>query len=134
MELTVSKGRGFVPVENREKEKLELGTIAIDAIYTPVKNVNFEIENVRVEQFTNYDRLVLDITTDGTITPNEAVKTAASILVDHFNFFSVPKAKKEEVKRVEKKEVEEKLPAKKEEEKDEKPTKRKRGRPKKIVT
>lgn len=86
VQLTVAKGRGYVPVENREKERLALGTIAVDAIYTPIKNVNFTTQNVRVGQMTNYDRLVLDVTTDGTVDPTEAVKQAAKILVDHFQF------------------------------------------------
>lgn len=86
LELTVGKGRGYVPVENREKERLPLGTIAIDAIYTPVKNVNFTNANVRVGQMTNFDKLSLDITTDGTITPTEALTQATTILVDHFQF------------------------------------------------
>ncbi len=86
LELTVGKGRGYVPVENREKERLPLGTIAIDAIYTPVKNVNFTNANVRVGQMTNFDKLNLDITTDGTITPAAALTQATTILVDHFQF------------------------------------------------
>ncbi|MBI5466811.1 MAG: DNA-directed RNA polymerase subunit alpha, partial [Candidatus Kerfeldbacteria bacterium] len=86
LELTVGRGRGYVPVENREKERLPLGTIAIDAIYTPVKNVNFSNTNVRVGQMTNFDKLTLDITTDGTLSPVEALKQATTILVDHFQF------------------------------------------------
>ncbi|MEK7637764.1 MAG: DNA-directed RNA polymerase subunit alpha [Patescibacteria group bacterium] len=86
MELTVGPGRGYVPVENREKERLPLGTIALDAIYTPMKNVNFTTENVRVGQMTNYDKLNLEITTDGTITPPDALEQATKILVDHFQF------------------------------------------------
>ncbi len=86
VELTVGKGRGYVPVENREKERLPLGTIALDAIYTPMKNVNFTNENVRVGQMTNFDKLHLDITTDGTITPADALEQATKILVDHFQF------------------------------------------------
>lgn len=86
LELTVAKGRGYVPVENREKERLPLGTIALDAIYTPMKNVNFTTENVRVGQMTNYDKLVLDISTDGTISPTDALEHATKILVDHFQF------------------------------------------------
>ncbi|MFH0819223.1 MAG: DNA-directed RNA polymerase subunit alpha [Patescibacteria group bacterium] len=85
MKITVQKGRGYVPVEAREKEKMEVGYIAIDAIYTPIKNVNYHIEHVRVEQMTNYDKLILDIKTDGTITPQAAVSEAAKILVDHFS-------------------------------------------------
>lgn len=84
IDLIASRGRGYVPVEQREKEHHEIGFVAIDAIYTPVKNVNFTTEHVRVEQITNYDRLILDITTDGTITPTEALMQAANIMVDHF--------------------------------------------------
>lgn len=86
MDLTVGTGRGYVPVETREKERLPLGTIALDAIYTPMKNVNFSNENVRVGQMTNYDKLILDVTTDGTITPAAAVEQATKILVEHFQF------------------------------------------------
>jgi DNA-directed RNA polymerase subunit alpha len=86
MELTVQSGRGYIPVENREKEKLPIGTIAIDAIYTPVKNVNFKTEHVRVEQMTNFDKLILDITTDGTMKPEDALAQAAQIMVEHFQF------------------------------------------------
>lgn len=86
LELTVAKGRGYVPVENREKERLPLGTIALDAIYTPIKNVNFSNQNVRVGQMTNYDKLILDVVTDGTISPLEALQQASKILVDHFQF------------------------------------------------
>lgn len=100
-EFTVSPGRGFVPVENREKEKLDIGTIAVDAVYTPVRNVNFDVEHVRVEQMTNYDRLILDIRTDGTVSPVEAVRAAGVILVDHFRFLAdtlPPSALAEEAK------------------------------------
>lgn len=86
LDLTIGTGRGYVPVETREKERLPLGTIALDAIYTPMKNVNFTNENVRVGQMTNYDKLILDVTTDGTITPAEAVEQATKILVEHFQF------------------------------------------------
>lgn len=86
VELTVGKGRGYVPVENREKERLPLGTIAVDAVYTPVKNVNFTTANVRVGQMTNFDKLTLDITTDASLTPSEALKQATVVLVDHFQF------------------------------------------------
>lgn len=84
MELTIKTGRGYVQVENTETGKLPLGTIAIDSIFTPIKNVNYNVENVRVGQMTNYDRIILSITTDGTITPEEALKDASSILVNHF--------------------------------------------------
>ncbi len=86
IDFTVAAGRGYVPVEQREKEKHDIGMIAIDSIYTPMKNVNFTNENVRVGQMTNYDKLVLDITTDGSITPTDALHTASEIMVDHFTF------------------------------------------------
>ncbi len=86
LELTIGPGRGYIPVENREKEKMDIGTIALDAIYTPIKNVNFTTEHVRVEQITNFDKLILDITTDGTITPTDALKLASQIMLEHFQF------------------------------------------------
>ena len=85
MEIIVQQGRGYVPVEMRENEKLEIGMIAVDAIYTPIRNVNFDIQNVRVGQITNYDKVLLTIETDGTITGDEALNIAAHILVDHFS-------------------------------------------------
>lgn len=86
MELTVTRGRGYVPVEQRADEKPELGMIAIDAIFTPVRNVNYRTENVRVGQMTNYDRLLLTIRTDGSVTPEDAFAQASDILLDHFTF------------------------------------------------
>jgi len=87
MELIVEQGRGYVPVEIRESEKMEIGMMAIDAIFTPVRTVNFEVENVRVGQITNYDKLTITMETDGTITGREAVDQASQILVDHFHLF-----------------------------------------------
>ncbi|MHB8871749.1 MAG: DNA-directed RNA polymerase subunit alpha [Candidatus Doudnabacteria bacterium] len=84
MELIVQQGRGYVPVEQRESEKLEIGMIAIDAIYTPIKNVNYEVQNVRVGQITNFDKLTITMETDSTINGQEALNIAAHILVDHF--------------------------------------------------
>lgn len=84
MELVLKTGRGYLPVESVEKRKFQLGTIAIDAIFTPIRGVNYRVENVRVGQMTNYDRLILTITTVGEMTPEEALKSAAEILVDHF--------------------------------------------------
>lgn len=85
MEIIVEQGRGYVPVEMREGEKLEIGMIAVDAIYTPIRNVNFEVENVRVGQITNYDKLTITMETDGTITGREALDIASEILVEHFS-------------------------------------------------
>jgi DNA-directed RNA polymerase subunit alpha len=84
MEIIVQPGRGYVPVEMRENEKLEIGMIAVDAIYTPIKNINFEVTNTRVGQLTNFDKLTVTLETDGTITGEEALNIAALILVDHF--------------------------------------------------
>lgn len=97
VEIYASKGRGYVPVEIREKEKLEAGVIAIDAIYTPIKIVNFKIENIRVEQMTNWNKLILEVESDGTVDPVDAVKAAADILVDHFSLLAKPEDIKPEV-------------------------------------
>jgi DNA-directed RNA polymerase subunit alpha len=88
IELTVMPGRGYIPVENMDNKKLALGTIAVDAIFTPIKNVNFNVVNVRVGQMTNFDRVILTISTDGTISPEDAIKKAAKILTDHFSHIS----------------------------------------------
>lgn len=84
MEIKVEKGRGYVPVENREAEKLEVGMIAVDALYSPIVRVRYSVENTRVGQMTDLDRLTMEIETDGTITPHDAIRQAAEILVDHF--------------------------------------------------
>ena len=84
MDIIVEQGLGYQPVEMRESEKLEIGMIAVDAIFTPLKNVNFEVKNVRVGQITNYDKLTITMETDGTITGREAMDRASAILVDHF--------------------------------------------------
>ncbi len=85
MELTVQQGMGFVPTENREKGSTEVGTIAMDALYSPVRTVGYQVEDTRVGQITNYDKLTLSIETDGTILPQEAVHQAAQVLIDHLN-------------------------------------------------
>lgn len=97
MEIVVQKGRGYIPTEAREKEKPEIGMILIDAVYTPVKNVGMKVENVRVAQATNYEKLKLKIETDGTITPKEAVSQSARILLDHFNLLLEEEGAKEPV-------------------------------------
>lgn len=81
---TVEQGRGYVPSEARERENRDIGTIALDAIFTPVERVNFWVENVRVGQATDYHKLFLSIVTDGSVTPHDALKQASSILNDHF--------------------------------------------------
>ncbi len=88
MELFIRKGRGYLPTEMRDKEKLELGTIAIDALFTPIRNVGLKVDNVRVGQMTNYNKITLTVETDGSITAEEAVKEAGKILVDHFRLFT----------------------------------------------
>ena len=88
MELTVSKGRGYVPGEENQPVDSEFGLIAIDSIFTPVRNVKYSVENFRVEQKTDYEKLLLEIETDGSIHPKEALKEAAKILIYHFMLFS----------------------------------------------
>ncbi len=84
VELTISKGRGYVPAdENKPKEGAPAGFIAIDSIYTPIRNVKYSVENFRVEQRVDFEKLVLDVTTDGTLHPEEAVKEASRILIQH---------------------------------------------------
>ncbi len=84
VDITVSQGRGYVATESRDKEKLDIGTIAIDSIFTPIANVGFTVENTRVGQITNFDKLTLTIETDGTITPEFAFQSSVDILLDHF--------------------------------------------------
>ena len=104
IEMTIEPGFGYSPVENRKKEKIEVGQIAIDAIFTPVKKVTYDVENMRVGERTDYNRLRLNIETDGTITPEKAFQEAARILVDHFQIFIVLEEKeKKEAKEAKKK-------------------------------
>lgn len=84
MEIQIEKGVGYLARERRKKEKVPVGTILIDAIFTPVKRVSFQVENMRVGERTDFDRLFLEIETDGILTPEEAFSQAAAILVDHF--------------------------------------------------
>jgi DNA-directed RNA polymerase subunit alpha len=88
LEMTVRKGRGYVPSEENRPVDTEFGVIAVDSIHTPVKNVKYSVENYRVEQKTDYEKLVIDIKTDGSIHPKEALKEAAKILIYHFMLFS----------------------------------------------
>ena len=88
MELTIAKGRGYVPAEENQVENPEFGLLAIDSIHSPIVNVKYSIENYRVEQRTDYEKLNLEITTDGSIHPKEALKEAAKILIHHFMLFS----------------------------------------------
>ena len=86
--ITITKGRGFVPAEESRDENTPIGTIAVDAIYTPIKKVNWTVENWRVEQKTDYEKLNLEIVTDGSISPNAALQDAAGILIYHFKLFT----------------------------------------------
>lgn len=87
MELTISKGRGYVSADKNKNEELPIGVIAIDSIYTPVERVNMTIENSRVGQVIDYDKLTLDVYTNGTLAPDEAVSLAAKVLSEHLNLF-----------------------------------------------
>ena len=88
MEFTINKGRGYVPAEENQNPNDAVDVIAIDSIYTPIVNVKYAIENYRVEQKTDYEKLILEITTDGSILPKDALKEAAKILIHHFMLFS----------------------------------------------
>jgi len=112
MEIIATQGRGYIPTETREKEDLETNMIMIDSIFTPVKNVGFNLENIRVGQMTNYENLILTIETDGSISPKEALSQATQILINHFQFIAdqvVPEVKtKKIIKEKKVKEVKEK--------------------------
>ncbi len=86
MEITVSRGRGYVPTEERDAAPTEIGVISIDAMFSPVRNVGFRVENTRVGEITNYDKLIMNITTDGTVSPQEAVEQTTKILLNHFTW------------------------------------------------
>jgi len=88
MEITIEKGRGYVPAEENKKTNSELGVIAIDSIFTPIKNVKYSIENFRVEQKTDYEKLIFEIISDGSIHPKDALTEAAKTLIHHFLLFS----------------------------------------------
>jgi len=84
MEVTIGKGRGYVPVTEKETKDLALGTIAIDSLYTPIRDVGYAVEMTRVGDVTNYEKLTVTIETNGTIAPKEALSQATKILMDHF--------------------------------------------------
>ena len=88
MEIVIDKGRGYVPAEENKKSNAALGTIAVDSIFTPIKNVKYSIENFRVEQKTDYEKLVFEIVTDGSIHPKDALTEGAKVLIHHFMLFS----------------------------------------------
>ncbi len=88
MEISIDKGRGYVPAEENKPKDAQIGLIPIDAIFTPIKNVKFSVEDFRVEQKTDYEKLIIELTTDGSIHPESALKEAANILIQHFILFS----------------------------------------------
>ena len=88
IDITINKGRGYVPADENREYCTDVNVIPIDSIYTPIRNVKYQVENFRVEQKTDYEKLVLEITTDGSIHPKEALKEAAKILIYHFMLFS----------------------------------------------
>ena len=88
MELTITKGRGYVPADENKPKEVPIGFIPMDAIYTPIKNVKYSVENTRVEQRTDYEKLIMEIKTDGTIHPEDAIKEAARILIQHLMLIS----------------------------------------------
>ncbi len=96
MEFTISKGRGYMTAESNQIEEAPIGTIAIDSIFTPIKNVNYNVENYRVGQKTDFEKLNINITTDGSIEPKQALTEASKILIQHFMLFSDEKINLEE--------------------------------------
>ena len=87
MELTITSGRGYVSADKNKSEELPIGVISVDSIYTPVERVNLSIENTRVGQITDYDKLTLDVYTNGTLEPDEAISLAAKVLSEHLSLF-----------------------------------------------
>ncbi len=87
MEINVSKGRGYVPAENNKSDELAIGVIPVDSIFTPVKNVSYFVENTRVGQVTDFDKLIIEMDTDGSINPEEAISLAAKVMNEHLNLF-----------------------------------------------
>ena len=90
MEMVVKPGRGYVPAERNKEEGLPIGVIAVDSVFSPVKRVNFQVENARVGRVTDYDKLALEIWTDGSVTPGDALSTAAGVMRDHLDIFIHP--------------------------------------------
>ncbi len=88
MQITVKRGRGYSSTEERVNESNDLGTISIDALFSPIRNVGYRVEDTRVGDITNYDRLIMNIETDGTITPEDAVHESVQVLINHFNLLA----------------------------------------------
>jgi DNA-directed RNA polymerase subunit alpha len=95
MDIHIGKGRGYVPSEENKSQGFPVGTIFVDSIFTPMRNVKYSVENYRVEQKTDYEKLIMEISTDGSIHPKQALKEAAEILIHHFMLFSDEKIKLE---------------------------------------
>lgn len=113
IEIQIEKGIGYVPKEQRKIKKSEIGVISLDAIFTPIRNVNFQVENMRVGERTDFDKLSLEIETDGTITPEEAFFESCDILIKHFNIIFEGKVGKTEEEPAAKKEIKTKRKTKK---------------------
>lgn len=109
IDIAVNKGRGYLPAEENKFLSSEVGIIPVDAVFTPIRNVKYSIENFRVEQVTDYEKLVIDITTDGSIHPKDALKEAAKILIHHFMLFSDEKISLEVVEGEESDEFDEEI-------------------------
>ena len=109
IEITINKGRGYVPADENREFSSDVNQIAIDSIYTPIRNVKYTVEPFRVEQKTDYDKLLLEITTDGSIHPKDALKEAAKILIYHFMLFSDEKITMEDAANLENEEFDEEV-------------------------
>jgi len=132
MEIFVSQGAGYVTVESREGAKNEIGYIEMDSIFSPVLSVGVNIENVRIGKMTNWDKLILDLTTDGTITPEDAFNKSVDILINQFNALVGKTAEEKIEAKIESAETKEAIEVEEEaEEADEDKKSKKRGRPKK---
>lgn len=102
-DILIEKGRGFVASEKKTEGKAPLGTIMLDSIFTPIKKVHYEVENTRVGSITNFDKLTINITTNGSVTPHEALKSASQILIDHFTLVNTDLTDAQPQKKVTKK-------------------------------
>lgn len=118
MEMEVNKGLGYIPVEQQQRDEKEIGVIAIDAIYTPIRRVNYLVEDMRVGKKTDFNKITLDIETDGSITPEEAFKKSIDILVGQFSALGELAVEEKEAEKTEEAQIEEKEEEKKEEVKD----------------
>lgn len=109
MTMTINKGRGYVPSEENKPVDAEIGLIAVDSVFTPIKNVKYSVENYRVEQKTDYEKLFIEINTDGSIHPKDAMKEAAKILIQHFMLFSDDKMTLDSDEKMENEEFDEEI-------------------------